>query len=178
MELKFSRGKLRRVLPSDKPALLKYANNVRIAQNMTNLFPYPYTSESADEWIALNQQLPQPLRQFAIDIDGELVGATGLHTQPDVRIRGVEMGYWLAEHLWGQGIVTEVAKLMTEYAFETFDYIRVQAVVYGYNPASMRVLEKAGFVKEGILRKSIFKFNVLTDAHVFARINPNYEDGV
>jgi RimJ/RimL family protein N-acetyltransferase len=78
------------------------------------------------------------------------------------------LGYWLSEQYWGKGIITEAVKLITVYAFSNLDIICIQACVLSKNQASMRVLEKAGYIKQGILKQSVIKNNQVFDEHVYA----------
>jgi ribosomal-protein-alanine N-acetyltransferase len=78
------------------------------------------------------------------------------------------IGYWLAEPFWGKGIMPSVVELVTRYAFTHLDIIRLQAGVFSKNLASMRVLEKAGYQKEGISRNAIIKNGEVMDEHVYA----------
>jgi ribosomal-protein-alanine N-acetyltransferase len=71
---------------------------------------------------------------------------------------------------WGRGIATAAARRMVELAEQSGDFARLQATVYQWNPASMRVLERAGFEREGVLRKSITKDGQLIDSVLFARV--------
>ena len=104
----------------------------------------------------------------AITISDEVIGGIGLEPREDVYRKTAIIGYWLSEELWGRGIMSEAVKLMTSYAFSNFDFIRVQASVYSKNPASMRVLEKAGYTKEGIMRNGVIKNGVVMDEHLYA----------
>ena len=88
----------------------------------------------------------------------------------DVYRKTAIIGYWLSEELWGRGIMPEAVKLMTNYVFTHFDFIRVQASVYSKNPASMRVLEKAGFRREGLLRSYLRINGIWQDHYLYARI--------
>ncbi len=71
--------------------------------------------------------------------------------------RSAEIGYWLAEPYWGRGIATRALRAFADYAFATFDLVRLYGTPFEWNPASARVLEKAGFAYEGLLRQSITK---------------------
>ncbi|RMG79381.1 MAG: N-acetyltransferase [Bacteroidetes bacterium] len=159
--------KLRPFVPEDAPSLAKYANNLNVARNMSDLFPYPYTLQNARDFIAMTGQ-HQPVRIFAIDINGEAVGATGLHPLGDIFRKNAELGYWLGEPFWGQGIVPRVVGQMVEYGFEHFDITRIFARPFGTNLASQRVLEKAGFKLEARFEKTIFKRGEFLDELVYA----------
>ena len=97
-----------------------------------------------------------------------MVGSIGLTLQEDVHRRSAEIGYWLGEPFWGRGIMSEAVPAFTAYAFATFDVCRLYATVFEWNPASARILEKAGYVLEGRLRKSVTKDGRIIDQFLFA----------
>ena len=135
---------LRRWQTGDGPALVKYANNYQIFRNLTDDFPNPYTWNDAESWIKLCHTEVNPTN-FAIDFNQEAVGGVGIMLGRGVHRRTAEIGYWLGEPFWGQGIMTAVVQEMSSYAFRSFDIHRLAATVFEYNHASMKVLEKAGF---------------------------------
>ena len=152
---------------SDVDALAEYANNYNIAKNLTNAFPHPYTSEDAKKFIDMVSQ-HNPVQVFAIDINGKASGGIGLFPQSDIMCKNAEMGYWLAELFWGQGIITKAIIEMIEYDFKTFDITRIYARPYGTNMASQKALEKAGFILEARFEKNIFKNGEYLDELVYA----------
>jgi len=159
---------LRRWQPGDEPSLAKYANNYRIWRNVRDSFPHPYTLDDAHRWIELCEMEKQPT-VFAIDVDGEAVGGVGIVLQKDVFRKNAEIGYWLAEPFWGWGIMAEAVKEMTEYTFKHYEVHRLYAGVFEYNRASMRVLEKAGYQFETVLRQSVCKEDKIWDEHVYVK---------
>jgi RimJ/RimL family protein N-acetyltransferase len=167
MELKGTGFILRGWKKGDEVSLQKHANNPKVAAYLMDRFPLPYTMKDALNWI--NFVIDQdPLINFAITIDNLVVGGIGLEPREDVYCKTTNIGYWLGEELWGRGIMPEAVKLVTEYAFSHFDFIRIQACVYSKNPASMRVLEKAGYMKEAVLKNAVVKNNVIMDEHIYA----------
>lgn len=152
----------------DAPSLVKYADNPKIAGNMRDGFPNPYTINDAEQFLRMATG-DKPALLLAIEIDDEAVGGIGVHPLTDVYKKTAEIGYWLAEPYWGKGIVTAAVKAVVPLAFERFDIVRLQAGVYSTNPASMRVLEKAGFEREAVHRKAIFKNGETLDEVVFVR---------
>jgi len=169
MKLKGSTFCLRGWQLTDEEALVKYANNPRVSANLFDTFPYPYTVDDARQWLNSQQGIEKPTF-FAIEIDGEAVGGIGIAIKADVYRRSANIGYWLGEPFWGKSLMTEVVSLMVDYAFKNFDLARLQAGVYSSNPASMRVLEKVGFVKEGVAQKAIFKRGEMLDEHIYAMV--------
>jgi RimJ/RimL family protein N-acetyltransferase len=87
--------------------------------------------------------------------------------QPDIYCKNAELGYWLAEPYWGQGIITKAVKLIVEESFQTLSINRVFAVPYSNNIASHRVLEKAGFKLEARHQKKVIKNGEFFDELVY-----------
>ena len=133
--------KLRTFNLDDIGSLTKYANNFKIANNLTNQFPHPYNRENAESFIHMASK-DNPNRIFAIEVNGEASGGIGLHPQSDIHIKNVELGYWLAEPYWGKGIMTDAIKQMVDYGFKTFDIERIFARPFGTNYSSQKVIEK------------------------------------
>lgn len=153
--------------PNDLNNLVKHANNYKIAKNMMDRFPHPYTIENGRQFIEFATS-GNPIHLFAIDINGEAVGGVGIHPQEDVSRKNAELGYWLAEPFWGRGIITRAIPPMVDFAFKTFDITRVFARPFGTNLASQRVLEKCGFKLEGRFEKTIFKNGEYLDELFYA----------
>jgi [ribosomal protein S5]-alanine N-acetyltransferase len=133
----------------------------------TRYLPHPYTEADAQFWL---EHTKANFNDLAIQFEGEAVGGVGVIPQQAVAEKTARFGYWLAEPMWGRGIATAAARAMTSYAFETMPFWRLEATVFAWNPASMRVLEKAGFSREGVLRKSAFKDGELIDSVMYAKI--------
>jgi ribosomal-protein-alanine N-acetyltransferase len=152
---------------ADLDSLVKYANNFNIAKNLTNRFPHPYTKEDGEQFIEMASS-HSPAHVFCIEINGEAVGGIGVHPLADIHCKNAEMGYWLAEPYWGNGIITEAIKQMVAYGFESFDITRIYARPYGTNVGSQRVLEKAGFTLEARLEKTIYKNGEFLDELIYA----------
>ena len=152
---------------SDLASLVKYANNYNIAKFLTNQFPHPYTDEDGRKFIS-NVANNDPINVFAIEVNGEAAGAIGIFPQTDIHEKTAEMGYWLAELFWGNGIITRAIGEMVEYGFETFDVTRIVARPFSTNLASQRVLEKAGFVCEARLKNAVYKNGKYMDELIFA----------
>lgn len=151
----------------DAPALARHANNPQVARSMRDAFPHPYTIRDAKAFIALATAGDSPALLLAIEVDGEAAGGIGVHPLEDVYRGTAEIGYWLSEAYWGRGIATDAVRAMVPLAFARFPIVRLQAGVFATNPASMRVLEKAGFARESVHAKAITKDGVVTDEHLY-----------
>ena len=152
---------------NDLTNLVQSANNPKIARNLTNKFPYPYTEDHGRNFISFATQ-HKPQRVFAIDINGNVVGGIGIHPQEDILEKNAELGYWLAEPYWNKGIITRAIPQMLDYGFKNFDIIRIYARPFGTNAASQHVLEKCGFVLEARIEKNIFKNGEFEDELIYA----------
>ncbi len=170
MELVGTTFLLRPWRADDRESLVQHANNRNVWRNLGDVFPHPYTLADADEWIEAREQDVPPHTMFAIVVDGAAVGGIGFNQLKGALRMTAGIGYWLGEDYWGRGIATEALKLVTEYAFSTFKLRRLEAVVYPWNPASARVLEKAGYEREGRLRKSHIKNGRPVDVFLYAII--------
>lgn len=161
---------LRKLKLSDKSQLAELANNKKIWDNVRDYFPHPYSEKNAEEFIQLRSKNDTE-EIFAIESNGELCGMVGLIPQKDVYRKSAEIGYWIGEPYWGQGIATRAVGLILSYGFEDQKLIRLYAGVFEYNVASMKVLEKNGFRKEGISKKAIYKNGKIWDEHRYYKLN-------
>ena len=144
--------------PSDAEAVAAAADNPKIAANLRNVFPSPYTLADA-EWYVNDCVAQGEARQLtrAIVIDGKAAGSIGVFVKDDVYEKSAELGYWLAEEHWGRGIMTEAVRQICREAFDRFDILRIFAEPFADNLGSRRVLEKADFTCEGTMRNGVFK---------------------
>lgn len=153
---------------ADEPALVRHANNQRIAMHLRDRFPHPYEADHARKFLEWVTQ--QPLETvWALEVDGEAAGGIGIELHADVERVSAEIGYWLGEAHWGKGIVTEALTAIVPDLMERFDLTRLYALPFADNPASVRVLEKAGFVREGRLHRSAIKNGLIKDQFLYAR---------
>ncbi len=159
--------KLRTWQVTDLLSLVKYANNENIARWLTNAFPHPYTEEDGKAYLAMIAN-DNPVKVFAIEVNGEAVGSIGLFPQSDIHEKSAEMGYWLAEEFWGNGIMSGAIREIVEYGFRTFDIVRIFARPFATNERSQKVLEKAGFHFEARLQKALYKNGELVDEIIYA----------
>lgn len=157
--------RLRALLESDLPTLTKLLNNKSIWMNLRDVIPFPYTLKDAQDWYNFVNTNKYNLC-LTIEVDGHICGIITLEFKPDVYRKAAEIGYWLGEHAWGRGIATEAVKQLTLYAFEHYNLTRIEARVFGWNPASKRVLEKVGYSHEGTIRNGVYKDGKVTDEWV------------
>lgn len=150
----------------DEDALVKHANNPKIAGYLTDAFPHPYTLSDAVSFLdkVIHQK---PVQVFAITLQQQAIGAIGIFPQTGIHRKNAELGYWISEQHWGKGMVSESVALILPYAFQTWDIHRIFARPFSNNPGSKRVLEKCGFRLEAVLKNSIIKNNLLLDECIY-----------
>lgn len=156
----------------DAASIAEYASNRKIWINLRDAFPHPYTMANAEAFLSRAMRM-QPRTYFAVASDCEAIGSIGLTAGIDVHRFAAELGYWLAEPFWGNGIMTAAIRALSEYAFAELGFQRIFAEPYTTNAASARVLEKAGFALEGIMRASVFKDGKILNQYLYAKVNEN-----
>lgn len=144
----------------DAEQLFNILNNQKILNNLRDGIPYPYTIENAQEFISQTLKAPKNSQySWAILIDDQVIGSVGVFRKDNIHYRTAEIGYYISEEYWGNGIMTKVMKEVCDYIFHETDILRLFAEPFAYNIASCRVLEKAGFELEGILRSNAIKMD-------------------
>ncbi|NLW70475.1 MAG: GNAT family N-acetyltransferase [Eubacteriaceae bacterium] len=144
-------------------------NNKNITDNLRDGLPSPYTKQDALNYISAmlgaekDSQYP-----FAITLEGQAVGSISASRQSNIHSRTAEIGYYVAQPYWGKGICTSAVGQLAEFIFTNTDIIRLFAQPFADNAASCRVLEKCGFICEGILRKNAVKNGVVRDMKMYA----------
>ena len=118
--------------------------------------------------------LSQSWTHFAIEVHGEATGGIGLELGSDIERRSAEVGYWLGEAFWGKGITTAAVRALTGYGFEALNLTRIFAVPFASSSASIRVLEKCGYIREGIMRRSAVKEGVVIDQVLYALTDEDF----
>ena len=152
---------------TDVASLHRHANNRKVSIHLRDRFPFPYELEHARTFLSWLAKQPSPT-VWAIEVNGEAVGGIGVELHSDVERVSAEIGYWLGESVWGRGIATEALRAVTAEAFRRFDITRLYAVPFADHPASLRVLEKAGYVQEGLMRQSAIKDGKIRDQCLYA----------
>lgn len=159
--------------PQDRDAYLEHLAEKGIYDHTLRI-PYPYTGADADWWIRhVAEEAERQGRSVNWAIrrsDGYLIGGIGYLDLEIGRSHGAELGYWLAKPYWGRGIMTAAVERLSEYSFSELGLVRISALVFHFNGASARVLEKAGFHCEGRLRNYFKKDGVVFDGLLFAKV--------
>jgi [ribosomal protein S5]-alanine N-acetyltransferase len=174
MEIFFEGIILRPWSIGDASQLALIADNKKIADNLRDGFPFPYSIKNAYDW--LNIVLPEnnPPRFFAITLDNQLVGSIGIVTKSDIYRKNFEIGYFLSEEYWGKGIATRAIKAATSYAFRDFDIVRIYAEPFSDNVGSRKALKKAGFRLEATLKHNVIKNGIIKDSCIYSVLREDF----
>ena len=153
--------------PADKSSLIAYANNRNVWRNLADIFPHPYTDADAEQWLRI-ASAPDRSFKLAIEFDGVAVGGIGARSGEGIFVRTAQFGYWLGEPFWGRGIVTAAGRSLLDHLKQDGRFARLEAPVFEWNPSSMRILEKLGFERVAVLRKSVTKDGQLIDSVLYS----------
>ena len=155
----------------DAANLARALSNKKVQDNLRDGLPYPYTEKDGIDFIqAMLHSDPNTTFAFAITVDDKAVGSIGVFRKDNIHAHTGEMGYYLAEELWGKGVGTNAVKMVCDYIFQNTDIIRIFAEPFAHNIASCRILEKSGFLYEGTLRSNAVKNGQILDMKIYARI--------
>lgn len=161
--------RIRELIDSDLVKLSEYADNEKVSINLRDAFPKPYTLKDAENFKKMiDSQNPKIF--FAIEFQGEYVGNISLSVGDDVYRKSAEIGYFIGEPFWNKGIATKAVSLITNWGFENLDIVRIHTGIFEFNKSSQRVLEKCGYSKEVVLKKSVCKNSEIYDEIRYAKI--------
>ena len=162
---------LRKWRMEDAPDVARYADNENVARNLRDVFPHPYSLRDAETYLADCIAAGDEGRLCrALEADGRAVGSIGVFVGADVYSKSAELGYWLAEEYWGRGMMTQAVREICAEAFRRFGLARIYAEPFARNIGSRRVLEKAGFVLEGVMRRGVYKRGEVLDYCMYALV--------
>lgn len=109
------------------------------------------------------------MTNLCIEVDDVAAGGIGIRPGHDVHRHTAELGYWLGKKFWGRGIMSGAIAPFMDFCFDNFSLHRIYAEPFANNPASARVLEKAGFAFEGRLKNNVIKDGTLLDSLLHAK---------
>jgi RimJ/RimL family protein N-acetyltransferase len=156
--------------PDDEDATFRACQDPAVRRWITAL-PDPYTRADARQWVcevAPTERAERRGMPVVVEADGEFVGAAGLHLR-DGRL-GPEVGYWTAPWARGRRYAAEVAAALAEWAI-AHGAPRVHLFADVGNTASQSVAQRAGFVREGVVRSCLdYRDGSRGDAVLFGRL--------
>ncbi|AOT08836.1 GNAT family N-acetyltransferase [Pseudoalteromonas luteoviolacea] len=157
---------LRPLEPTDGIDLVKHLNNPNVIRYLSDRLPKPYTLQDAKWWLEIGQR--QNALNYAIECNGQFCGVIGAYLPDDLSSQqDAELGYWLGEYFWGNGIGTHAVALFIEKFFEKTSLKALYNPISSPNQASIRVMEKVGFRLKYITQKTAFHQGEACDEHVY-----------
>jgi RimJ/RimL family protein N-acetyltransferase len=165
-----NRSVLRPWFKDDLESLVRLANNPKVAANLRDIFPHPYTRADAESWLENCVRL-QEGSALAIEVAGEAAGGIGLKFAAE-SAQAAEIGFWLGESFWGRGVMSEALPAYSALAFEKFPIHELFAEVFAWNAASRRVFIKSGYEELGLKPGGAVKKGVPVDAWSFRLRRP------
>jgi RimJ/RimL family protein N-acetyltransferase len=153
----------------DAPQVAEQANDRELAKYVGTI-PYPYHVKDAENWlkkVTAEKCKKDPSQvDFCIEIEGWVAGAISLFDiKPEHK---AEIGYWLGKNFRGKGVMTQTVVEVCEFGFDHLGLKRVYAAPHADNISSHKVLEKAGFKQEGVLKKEAKREDGYIDSFLMA----------
>jgi ribosomal-protein-alanine N-acetyltransferase len=166
---------LRPFCEADARAVQRLAGEREVASTTLNI-PHPYEDGVAAQWIGTHREQFERGESVVFAVvrrtDDDLVGAIELSISP--RDSRAELGYWIGKPFWNNGYCTEAARAIVRFAFEELGMARVTANHVGRNPASGRVMQKAGMMHEGRLRRHVRRWGQFEDLELYGILKEEY----
>lgn len=159
---------LRELKGDDREWLVRYLNNEQLVRYLASGIPQPYSFDDASWWVEVGSKEEAIVR--AITFNDVFCGVIGVYTKAAEYAHAAELGYWVAQQYWNQGIASKAVTEFTELVFATTQIHRIYAAVTAPNLASIQVMQKAGYSLEGILKQAVQKQGQFYDEHLFARL--------
>ena len=155
----------------DIPLVPPIADTRDISWNTSFKFPHPYDEAAARRMIEWSRTgAGEAIWQFVAFLDDRLIGGIGATRAEDVQAHTAVVGYWLGTEFWGQGLASELLGALVRYMTDETDVEQLTATCFGWNPVSRRVLEKNGFVLEGVRKGVVRKWDKTTDLWIYGRL--------
>ncbi|MCZ7646951.1 MAG: GNAT family N-acetyltransferase [Planctomycetota bacterium] len=146
---------LRPLSKEDVPQILTYLNDGEVARTLN--WHRPLTKEAEEQWldkVLVDER--QTVLAIALKENDRFLGGTGLRPGLE-KDRRAEFGIYIgAKEEWNKGYGTEATRLIVGYGFETLNLNRIYLHVFACNRGGIRAYEKAGFIKEGVLRQNAY----------------------
>ena len=178
MSIETERLLLRPLVLSDCPAIRRLAGDRDVAATTRDI-EHPYEDGMAESWVETSQRqyLAGELVHFAITLaqDETFLGAITLHL--DQGEKQAELSYWVGKPFWNLGYATEAVRAVLRHGLVAMGLDRVYAAHFTRNPASGRVMQKAGMFHEGFLKGHTKKWGKLEDLELYGMTREQFEEG-
>lgn len=168
-EAKAMKIELRKWTLEDKQELIRICNRIDRSY-LSDRLPNPYTDESANWWLSMVNENEGKRGIFRKIIEeGKIIGSISVEQKEDVYRKDAEIGYLLLQEKYSKGIMTEAVNQICKIAFQELDIIRITGLIYEPNLASRKVLEKNGFILEGLMRDAVIKNGAIYNLCIYGK---------
>lgn len=167
MRIELSRCVVRSLHMNDAAALIRHGSRRDVWIDLSG--DSSLSQPVSEKWLQ-RALAARPESFLVIEADNEAVGVVGFCRQDGPNRLSAQIGCWLSELYRSRGLATEGLRVVTEYALSRNELVRLFASVGETNPAAMRALEKCGYVREGVLRQSLYEDGRVMDQVLYARL--------
>ncbi|HEY3365133.1 MAG TPA: GNAT family N-acetyltransferase [Symbiobacteriaceae bacterium] len=162
---------------TDAGTVRQLAGDREVAATTVNI-PHPYPEGAGEQFVAFTREAAAGGFGYTYAVvrksDGILVGCIGLVGTNSVH-RRAELNYWIGRPYWRQGYASEAARRMVQFGFERLDLNKISAAHFTRNPASGKVMQKAGMTYEGTHRQDILKGGQFEDIATYSILRAEFE---
>ncbi len=155
---------------ADKEGLIHMSNLID-RKYLSDNIPSPYDEQCANWWFKLINRNEGKKGIYRVIVDGnKVIGSVSVQKKEGIYCKDAEVGYMILDEYYGKGIMSGAVKEICDISFKQLDIIRITGLVYEPNVASSKVLEKNGFVLEGIMKKAVFKNGNIYNLKIYSKI--------
>ncbi|WP_121612491.1 GNAT family N-acetyltransferase [Mesobacillus foraminis] len=168
---------LREVTTEDSNSLLKYLSDEEVMKYY-GLNPFESINDALDEisWYQSIQKNKTGIRWgITLKDQGAVIGSCGFHNSVSQHFR-TEIGFELSKDHWGKGIAFEAVQAIIRYGFEHLELQRIEALIEPPNSSSQRLVEKVGFIREGLLRNYEFTCGKFDDLYMYSLLKQDFDE--
>jgi len=175
-EFKSARLKYRPLHLSDASRVQLLAGHPKIAET-TATIPHPYLDGIAEQWIASHAKACAEGRglDWGIELISQSLLIGNISCFIDTKNKKMEIGYWMGLDFWGQGYMTEALISVRDFLFQNTDLNKITCRHIESNPASGKVMLKAGLKLEGRLKQEFFRNGKFQDMIVYGLTRDDYQ---
>lgn len=167
---------LRKITKEDANSILRYLADEEVMKYY-GLEPFKSIEDALDEisWYETIQNNKRGIR-WGITLKGQgtVIGSCGFHNHAAQHFRS-EIGFELSKEQWGKGIAAEAVGAIIHYGYEQMNFQRIEALIEPPNHASQKLVEKLGFIREGLLRSYEFTNNKFDDLYMYSLLKRDFD---
>lgn len=168
---------LRKVTKEDANSILDYLSDEEVMKYY-GLEPFKSINDALDEisWYQSIHNNKTGIRWgITLKEQGIVVGSCGFHNSVSQHFR-TEIGFELNKEQWGKGVAVEAVEAIINYGFEHMNFQRIEALIEPPNLSSQKLVEKLGFIREGLLRNYEFTRDKFDDLYMYSLLRQDYDD--